>query len=315
MAVAGLLVAVGLSGCSRPDAVWPDHPGPRVMTSFPPLYSFATNVAGDDANVLCLLTSTGPHHYGPSTRDALKLHEADLFVINGLAMDDHFATHLRNNSGNPGLRLLRAGERLPEKQRRELDKSDQNHEACSCCAHGIWDPHVWLGIPEAILMVEAIRDDLKAIDPEHAAGYDQRAAAYITRLKNLQQEGLALLQDKKERKLITFHDSLFYFARSFDLEIAGSIQFSAGDEPSPQRLAKLVQVCQDKGVRLLAVEPQYPTNTSAGTLLNELHQQGITDAAFVVIDPMETVMEADLTPDFYERRMRENLHHLAQQLR
>ena len=54
------------------------------------------------------------------------------------------------------------------------------------------DPHVWLGIPEAILMVERIRDVLGQVDPAHKELYRANAAAYAQKLmeldKSLEQE-------------------------------------------------------------------------------------------------------------------------------
>src|SRR5207248_10497082 len=84
--------------------------------------------------------------------------------------------------------------------------------------HGM-DPHVWLSPDHAVYLVEGIRDELKGADPAHAADYDRRAAEYVAKLKKLKEDGVALLKDKKDRKLVTFHDSMAYFAKSFDLNI------------------------------------------------------------------------------------------------
>jgi ABC-type Zn uptake system ZnuABC Zn-binding protein ZnuA len=103
---------------------------------------------------------------------------------------------------------------------------------------------------------------------------------------------------------------LRYFARSFGAEIVGAIEMP-GHEPSPKRLNELVKLCQEKGVRLIAVEPQYPSNTGAQAVLRELRRKGVADAAFVELDTLETADAADLTADFYERKMRANLDTLA----
>src|SRR5262245_46773799 len=81
----GAMLAAGmLSGCGKHDPGWPPGPGLRVMVSFPPLYCFTANVAGEHAHVQTLLDATGIHEYHPSPHQAIALHEADLFVINGL---------------------------------------------------------------------------------------------------------------------------------------------------------------------------------------------------------------------------------------
>lgn len=317
-----LLVA---AGCSQSDnSPWPDRPGPRVLTTFAPLYCFAASVAGDDATVQCLMTERGPHHFEPSAKDALRLNRADLFVANGLELDDIIAGKLKSNAGNPSLRLLKAANHIPPPDLRAFTGGEHDHDKCDCCAHGNVDPHVWLGIPEAIRMVESIRDQLKEIDSNHAANYDHRAATYIAELKKLQEEGRELLKDKKERKLLTFHDSLYYFAKTFGLEVGEkdgeghyhpyTVQVRPGAEPGANELARLVDLCQKKGVRLIAIEPQYLKST-ADTVVEELRGKGIADAEAILINPLETARPEDLTPDLYVRTMRANLQTLAKHLK
>jgi zinc transport system substrate-binding protein len=304
-----------LAGCTRQAVPWDGKPGKHVLTSFTPLYCFAQNVAGDDATVMCVMTNRGPHHFDSRPSDALLVKHADIFFINGLELDEQIAEKLKDGSGNSSLKIVETAEAIPEKEllhsgeeHGEEDHRGHDHH------HGKFDPHVWLGVPEAIVVVGKIRDELKELDPAHAAGYESRAAGYINRLKQIQAEGLALLKDKKERKMVSFHESLGYFARTFGLEITDFIEIAPGAEPSRKKLAQVVESCKKNGVRLIAVEPQYPTNTSANAILTELRSQGI-DAQFVEIDPLETARPEDLTPTYYEDRMRANLKQLAEKMR
>jgi ABC-type Zn uptake system ZnuABC Zn-binding protein ZnuA len=313
--IAGFVLLGGvLAGCTANGGdPWQDRPGPKVLAFFPPLYSLAASVAGDDAQVLPLLTTKGPHDYEPKPADARKLRRADLFLINGLGLDDTVAAKLAQTCGNPNLKTVELAEQLPESMLLPAgfeahDHAGHDHHGHQ---HGAHDPHVWLGVPEAILLAEGVRDELTKLDAAHADGYRQRTAALADRLRKLQADGTAALAAKKEKaRLLTHHDALRYFARSFGAEIVGAIEMS-GHEPSPKRLNELVKLCQEKHVRLIAVEPQYPSNTGAQAVLRELHRKGVADAAFVELDTLETADAADLTADFYERKMRANLDTLA----
>lgn len=314
-----VLLALGAAsvfvvGCtSHRGDDWGNKPGLKIMTSFVPIYCFAANVAGEDATVKCLLTSQGPHDYQATPQDAERLHKADLFFINGLDLDEKFAESLKKSCGNPKLEMIELGEGLLKEHKDQLLKMDlSGHEGHG---HGEYDPHVWLGIPEAILMVEAVRDELVKKDPAHKDGYTQRAADYIAKLKTLQAEGEKKLADKKDRNLISFHESLGYFARTFKLNIVASLEPIAGTEPDAKRLKELVQLCKEKKVRLIAVEPQYPQDTSAKTLLNELKTQKVEDPELVVIDPIETVPPGQFDKDYYEKVMRENVERLAEKMK
>src|SRR5262245_44067461 len=160
---AALLLAV--VGCTGGRDPWLDRPGPKVMAYFPPLYSLATSIAGNDAQVMSLITHVGPHHFEPTARDALALRRADLFLTLGLGLEDSVARKVASTSGNTRLKLVQLGTLIP--------KETLNEGGCSCGhkheahdhAHGEghtveYDPHVWLGIAEIQKIIVGIRDEL-----------------------------------------------------------------------------------------------------------------------------------------------------------
>ncbi|MBX9625279.1 MAG: zinc ABC transporter substrate-binding protein [Gemmataceae bacterium] len=304
--VAGLVLTAG--GCSR-ESAWPARPGPKVVVSFAPLYCFAANVAGDDAVVKNLMTTAGPHEFNPTDVEARLVGEADLFFVNGLELDTALASSLKKGSGNGRLKVVELGKLIPEDKLIEgACHHDHDHDGPHEHGH---DPHVWLSPDLAEVMVNGIRDELKAADPAHAAGYDRRAAEYVARLRGLKAEGAKQLTGKEDKRLVTFHESLGYFAKAFDLKVSGVVQKKPGVEPNAAELAELVNLCRKKNIRLIAVEPQYTANTSAKTVLGELTRAGVKDAQLVEVDPLETVHPSGLTPDWYERKMRANLEALA----
>lgn len=312
-AAVALVGALTLGGCSKAGPGWPpDAKGKRIMTSFAPIYCFVANVAGDDATVRCLLNNTGPHDYQPTPRDAIQLKNADVFFINGLELDSEIAKRLAGSSGNPNLKVVSLGN-CP-RLKSMLRAVDPNNDSCCGVHHGDTDPHIWLGVPEAIAMVECIRDELKQLDPEHAAGFEKRAAEYILKLQALQSDGDRAFAAKQDKNFITFHDSLQYFARGYGLKVVASIQPMAGAEPDAGRFARLVEICKKDKVRVLAVEPQYG-KSAATALLHEIHAKGVPDAVFATVDPIETALPDQLQPDFYEKKMRENIENLSKAMR
>ncbi len=300
-----------LPGCGGPSDPWKDIPGgpSRVLVSFPPLYCFAKQVAGDHAAVLSLLTTQGPHDYEPTAGDALKARKADLFVHLGLGLDDKLL-RVSNSSGNRKLVVLAAGGRIPGKlllaaeEHAHGEGHDHHHH------HGAHDPHVWLGVPQAIEMVKQISAALQEIDAEHASEFQRRADDYIRQLQELQKHARESFQGKKPR-IISTHDALRYFAQSFGVEIVGHIMPRPGIEASANQLAKLVGVCKKEGVQVIATEPQYPPG-HAETLKRELAKHGV-QIEIVQIDPLETAAELDA--NLYLRVMRQNIDNLAKELK
>jgi zinc transport system substrate-binding protein len=307
-------------GCGTATDPWAGETGqPRVVVTIAPLYSLVRGVAGDRVAIKCFCTTTGPHHYQLDARDARVLSKADLFLAVGLRLDDAFADGARTLARRADLRFIKLGQRLDTKNLLELKHDHSHAEGGHAHHHGKWDPHIWLGIPEVITMVNNIRDELCEIDSAHADEYKKNAEGYIATLTKLHEDGKKLLADKKVKRIISFHEALGYFARSFDLEIADVIETGPGDEPSTAHLAAIEKRCKDpmKPVGVIAVEPQYPKSSSAKTLKDSLNRQGVT-IELTEIDPLETAEADELKKegrDWYVTRMHKNLENLKQALK
>jgi ABC-type Zn uptake system ZnuABC Zn-binding protein ZnuA len=311
-----LATAAGLPGCGTPPDVWKDKKKPHVIVSFPPLYSFAKTVLGEHGHVYCLCTTTGPHHFEYDASHLQNFRQADVFFANGLGLDDKFADKLQEHSHNPHLRYLKIGNQLPDKllltmkghkEEMEGHKEEHGHE------HGEHDPHIWMGIPQAKAMVEAIRDELKKVDGDEERGkdYDKHVESYLKVLDKIKETGRNDLKEYKDKKIISFHESLNYFADSFDVKVVANIEAAPGEEPSASWLAELVGLCKKHNVHIIAVEPQYPGSSSANVLMKELKKNN-HDVELVVIDPMETAEGKDLKDTWYEDTMRKNLKTLKE---
>jgi ABC-type Zn uptake system ZnuABC Zn-binding protein ZnuA len=297
---AALALVVVIHGCSRIESPWDKSKSPHILVSFPPIYCFAASV-DPQADVQMLMTRADPHSYKePSVQDAMMLREANLFFVNGLGLDEKAAHDARRCAGTPKLEIVELGELIP--QDGIIKVKDQP------------DPHIWVGIPEAMQMVEAIRDKLKKDYPARARDLDASAAEYLDRLKRLLAEGkqtFAAIPAEK-RKIISFHDSLQYFARSFDIDVVDALRKIPEKEPTAEDIASLVKICKEQNVRVIVAEPEYGDGPAV-ELRNQLRRQGVP-AEIVVIDPLEIAPEG-IKPDYYEQVMKKNIQDLAEKLR
>jgi len=258
LVVAGLaLLSIGCPG-KKPVDPWAGAGNKKkVLVSFAPLHSFAVNVAGEDAEVKCLLTKTGPHSEGDASTYQIDLARGcDVFFINGLGLEDEadgIASKLGKVTANPKWNVVNLSAKIPKGEL--LEGEDEHHAEGKKDEHPI-DPHVWLSTKHAKVMVEAIRDELKRLDPDHAPGYERRAAEYMKKLDALEAEGKAMLANKKERKILSFHESLNYFGKCYGLEIVGSIEINPGQEPADDKKKQIIELCKTHRVRVIGdIEP------------------------------------------------------------
>jgi ABC-type Zn uptake system ZnuABC Zn-binding protein ZnuA len=314
LGLAALAGAASMLGCGAVGTAPWKAQRVHVLATIAPLACFAQNVGGDHIEVKCLCLKSGPHEYEYDVQDNLLLRDADVFFAVGLGLDDKFADKMATHSRNGRLRYLQLGSRLPENLKLHDEDDKQPGKEQDKHEHGEFDPHVWLGVPQVKAMVAMIRDELKKADPAHAEDYEANAKRYTESLDRLLADGKNQLKDKKNLKIIAFHDSLAYFAKSFGVQIAGTIELAPGAEPGANKLADLVKLCKDQDVRVIAVEPQYPTTTSAKTLRDNLQSRGFS-VKMVEVDPLETAEPSQLEePRWYENKMRTNIEELARAL-
>ena len=109
------LVIIGCSGkpTGTDNDPWANSGSkPKVVVSFAPLYCFAANVAGDDAVVKNVMTTTGPHDFDPTDNDIRLVTKADIMFIVGLGLDERQAEKMKTGSGNSKLKLIELAEKL-----------------------------------------------------------------------------------------------------------------------------------------------------------------------------------------------------------
>jgi ABC-type Zn uptake system ZnuABC Zn-binding protein ZnuA len=287
-------LAAALPGCGPAEEAW-HAPPPHVAATVAPLANFARNVLGDHGQVICLCGEEGARGHAAAGRDARLLRHADLVLANGLGLDDAFVEKVRVNSANPALergsgRVVKLGDGLPRVKLLSAPGGELN-------------PHVWLGVSQAVAMVDEIRDTLQEVDKEHAADYDANAGAYVEALrKDVRDYWAELRKDKKKPGPVVAQESLRYFAADFVPE--------ADVAPPPERYAELAK----RTDRVVALRPAYPEE-AATALDEELKKRGLKNAEVVVIDPLERATASDLNDrDWYKNKMRENLEKLSEAL-
>jgi zinc transport system substrate-binding protein len=276
----------------------------RVLATFAPIHCFTANVAGSAADVTMLAPAdVGPHDFALSPGDLRKIAVADVIVLNGLGLEEWLEKALSTGSTGSGKSVVRIvasrGVKLIDDMEKLSAAEAHGHE------HGDGrNPHIWLDPIRAIQMVENIRDGLAAADPKHAAEFRKNAAAYIERLRTLDAEIRTGTEPIRERRLISFHDSLPYFAARYGFEIVAVFEAFPGREPTPKYLKRLRETIIQKQVKALFSEPQYSPQ-----MLRTISAE--TKVPIAVMDPLET---GEPGPGLYETVMRSNLRSLVSAL-
>jgi ABC-type Zn uptake system ZnuABC Zn-binding protein ZnuA len=124
--------------------------------------------------------------------------------------------------------------------------------------HGPCDAHFWLDPNNVIIWSDNIADALAEIDPENADFYRDNVKAYQAQLRELDAEIESILAPipVEQRRLVTNHDFLGYFAQRYSFEIMGVVLpgGSTLTEPSSRELAELIEIIEREGIQTIVVE-------------------------------------------------------------
>lgn len=129
--------------------------------------------------------------------------------------------------------------------------------------HGEIDPHLWQDVANAASYVQLMRDTLMETDPEHAAEYQERTAAFLTELDELDdyvRDTVATIPADR-RQLVTTHDAFGYLANAYDMTVAGFVVPNPAQEPSVEQVDRLTTTIQNLDVPAVFMEPHLAART------------------------------------------------------
>jgi ABC-type Zn uptake system ZnuABC Zn-binding protein ZnuA len=199
-------LVIGVAACGSDDASTSSG-GPRVVATTTQLADLTRHVAGDRASVSQILTpNADPHDYEPRPGDAKALADAKLVLQSGGDVDEWLGDLVQAAGSEPTTVTLIDAVRT----------RDEGHDT---------DPHWWQDPRNTEIAVQRIRDALAKADPDGTATYDSNAEAYLAKLKALD-TAIAACMDRipaGERKLVTNHDALGYFADRYGITVVGAV--------------------------------------------------------------------------------------------
>jgi zinc/manganese transport system substrate-binding protein len=219
----------------------------RVVATFSVLGDLVKEVGGDRVAVTVLVRpGSDAHVYEPTPADARALAATDLVVVNGLGMEG-WMTRLIDASGTKA-RIAVASQGVQPQTMREEEEGE--------AAAAVADPHAWQNIANGEIYVRNIAAALAAADPADATAYQDRAAAYLKQLRDLDGwvRGQIGTVPAAKRRIITSHDAFGYFGRAYGLTFLAPVGISTDAEPTAAGLAGLITQIEQEGVKALFVE-------------------------------------------------------------
>lgn len=317
-AASAALLTLGAAACSDSQAD-ADPQRVDVVAAFYPLQFLTQQIGGDTVTVSNLVKPGAEPHdielspsqvgdvagaelivylkgFQPQVDDAVQQNSADrafdVATVEPLldaTGDNH--DHDHGHEGEAG----HAGEAGHE------GEGEAGHEGEA----GTTDPHLWLDPTRLATVGDQLADRLAQADPEHADGYTARAKDLRTKLEQLDAEFTAGLKTCQRREIVVSHTAFGYLTTRYQLEQIGITGLSPEHEPSPQRLAEVIEEAKEHQATTIFFE----TLVSPKVAETIAAQVGAETA---VLDPLEG-LSADNGGDYFSV-MRTNLANLQKAL-
>jgi zinc/manganese transport system substrate-binding protein len=231
-----LITAVAaIAGCGSSNG----SDGPTIAATTGIWADVTAQVAGPDATVDQVIPNgTSPHEFQLSAKDRAQIENSLLLVYNGADLEAGIPI---DEIDVPKFAV--ADHVGPLEHFRPA--GSQEHPTGEEEEEGGDDPHVWMDPTRVAAALPALADALAEADPDHAAGYRARARAYAGKLQALDAEMRTTLDavPPPDRKLVTSHDALGYFADHFGFQVIATPFPATG--PEAEASAETVSEVED----------------------------------------------------------------------
>ena len=254
----------------------------RIVTSFYPMYVIALNLIEGaegielsnmaDVNVGCL------HDYTLTTEDMKKVENADIFISNGLGMENFISKILESNS--------------------DMKVIDSSNNLENVISNGIEEnAHIWTSIDNYILQVQNIAEELKTADAKNAEVYTQNVQKYVDELNKLNEEYKSKLAKLNGEKAICLNEAFEYMGQELGMEMITIKTDHEESTISAGMLKSVINKVKEDDIKIIIIDKN-DSKTNAETIANE------TGAKILELN---SGLTGELNKDAYINQMRENM--------
>jgi zinc transport system substrate-binding protein len=236
-----------------------------VAVTILPQEGFVKAIGGDNVEVVVMVPpGASPHTYEVTPDQMTQLSEAKMYAKVGSPVEFELTWMDKLIAVNKNMLVVDCSKGV------ELINSQDPDEP------GM-DPHIWLSVKNAKIMVQNICDGLVQVDAANKAYYENNCADYLDKLTQLDSGLAADLSGVKNRSFIVYHPAFGYFARDYDLTQIAVEQ--EGKEPDADYIIRLIKEAKELDIHVVFISPEY-SSKSAETIAREIGGQ------VVAIDPL-----------------------------
>jgi len=259
----------------------------KIVTSFYPIYIMTANITEGAQNIeLVNMTDVNVgcvHDYTLSTADMRKIENADVFIQNGLELENFIQ---KVTTSNKNLQVIDSSENI-------LNLIKEENKV---------NPHIWTSISNYIAQVENITKGLKEKNPENAEIYEKNSKEYIQKLTELKLKFEIELQNINGASAVSLNESFEYLGRDLGLNLTTIHTSHEESSISAETLKNVIDMMKQKETKIIIVDVDDDLK-NAQTIANETGAK---------IYKLNSGVTGTLSKEAYISAMKSNLEALKQ---
>ena len=264
---------------------------PRIIAVNYALKYLAEQLVGDAAEVIYPVPEdVDPSFWRPSIADISAIQSADLILLNGAG----FATWIDRVS-LPRSRLVNTSAAIKDQYivtksitHSHGDGGEHSHEGLAS--------YVWLDPTLAAAQAEAVANAISRRNLAPDSDVEARLASLLAELEALDAQAASDLAAATDVQMIATHPRYQYFAARYGLSVS-SLEWEAGDMPSPEQLSDLEALIGQTGARVLLWEAEPPA-----AALDAAAELGLAN---VIFEPLARMPDNPAMTEVFAQAVRE----------
>jgi zinc transport system substrate-binding protein len=262
------------------------HSKIKILVTNGALYDFLKNIGGDKIEIIkpSFLNQSGHiHDIELLPQDVIKIKSADVILKIGYGLDDWLNDKITDDKVkifqlDKGVKLIKENNQI--------------------------NPHYWLSIKNAQIIVNNINNILSQLDPQNSFYYHKKTNDYLLKLKELENYALENLKELKDKKVIITHPSFNYLFNDYQIKVAFTLYSDELKELTAKEILELAQIIKKEKISIIFVEKGFLTN-----FVNQIIK--IYNLKPVFLNPLEVIEDNES----YYGLMRENIYLIKNNLK
>jgi zinc/manganese transport system substrate-binding protein len=223
-----------------------------IVVTYSILGALVKDLVGDQATVIVLMPNgQDPHEWEPSAKDIETMNKSDLIVENGLGLEGGMQKALAQAAAN-GVKTFIASDHMTV---RKVGLGDGIPSGDPDQSVGASDPHMWM---DPLTMKQVVAAMAVQIKTDLGLDVSSLAQDLENRLDTLNSEIATQVATipQANRKLVTGHESMGYYAQRYGFKLVGAIipSLTSQAEVSAADMATLKALIEENQVKAIFTE-------------------------------------------------------------